>query len=188
MNQISLWLTVPTVAACVVLNPGCASSPLTTKVEQPSLLAAAKSIAVRDFSTNGATIVYAGNVDTLSRVMAFYLCGKLREMSDDLSIVLDTAATSMSDLIVEGQFNVIDEGSESERVLIGSGGATVAVSGIIKASDGSIVADFRKSKTSSGGPIGLGGILSGSGMQIVDDNMEDIAEDLAGFIIENRRP
>lgn len=188
MNHVLLSLTVSTVAVSLLLDSGCASSPLTTKVEQPSLLVAAKSIAVRDFLTDGAKVIFDGRVDSLGRVMAAYVCAKIREKSDELEVVLDTTGFSDTDITIEGKFTEIDEGSEAGRVLIGSGGATVAVSGIIRSRDGTIVADFTKSKTSAGGPIGLGGILSGTGREIIDDNMEEIAEDLADFIFESRGP
>jgi len=64
--------------------------------------------------------------------------------------------------------------------MVGQEGITVSVDGIDQKSDGTIIAEFNKSKTNVGGPLGTGGILAGD----TDTIIEDILEDLTEFIIE----
>jgi uncharacterized protein DUF4410 len=90
--------------------------------------------------------------------------------------------STTSDLIVEGKFTSIDEGSAGGRVVLGTGGATVAVKGVLKARSGETVAEFTKSKTSAGGPLGMGGLLAGDASAIIHNNVESIADELAKSI------
>lgn len=170
-----------------LLQPGCSSSPLTTTVTDPALLRGAKSILVRDFTTRNAKVEFDGNADSLGRVMAGYICAALRARQNTLTVVLDTTGPPDVDLVLEGSFTEILEGSAAGRILVGSGSATISVNGVMTSREGTPVFRFSKSKASAGGPIGMGGFLSGSGAAILDDNMQEIAEDLADFIVTSRK-
>jgi hypothetical protein len=55
--------------------------------------------------------------------------------------------------------------------------------GVIKNSDGKVVANFNANKESAGGPLGMGGLLAGDSDVIIENLMEEIAEELSDFII-----
>ena len=185
-------MSAPLLCAITLLSPlalyGCGSAPLTTKVLDQSAFAKSTSIAVMDFSAKDTSLHYGGNADSLGHIMAGYLHNELGSRARGLLVYLGDSGVTPVDLVVDGEFTAINTGVEEERVFLGplgSGGVTVAVKGVIRRPSGDIVAEFSKSKTSQGGPIGMGGILAGDSDTIVDDIMSEIAEDLAEFIVEN---
>ena len=161
---------------------GCGSSPLTTKVLNADAFVSSNSITIEDFSAKDATLNYNGNADSLGHVMATFIQKEIQKMKNPVETFLGKGDSVHMEIFVEGKFTLIDAGSGAARILVGTGGATVAVKGVIKDKSGTVIAEFSKSKTSSGGPLGMGGLLAGSGTKIINDNMEDIAKDIAKFI------
>jgi hypothetical protein len=167
---------------------GCGSAPLTTKVFDEAAFEKSTGIAVLSFSGEDTSLHYKGNVDSLGRVIARYVQREIQTKAGWLAVQLGDSGTATTYLIVDGRFTTINEGTADERVLLGplgEGGVTVAVKGTLRRPNSSVIAEFSKSKTSSGGPIGLGGILAGDSGVIIDDIMREIAEDLAEFVIHH---
>ena len=171
-----------------ILLVGCGTAPLSMKVYDSNALKSSKSITVLDFSAEGDTLNYSGDLDSLGHVMAALLQSDLRSMTQSLEVTLGKSDNITTDLVIEGKFTKIDEGDAAGRIMVGplgEEGVTVAVDGVVKKSDGTVVAVFNTSKTSSGGPLGMGGLLAGDSDVIIDDIMEEIAEEFTGFIIEH---
>jgi len=119
--------------------------------------------------------------------MAAYVQIALAEGNSRMKASVTPGDTVRTDLIMEGRFTNIDAGSGAARILVGTGGATVAIWGVIKSKSGDIIAEFSKSKTSSGGPLGMGGLLAGNGEKIIDDSMMEIARDIAQFVSSGKK-
>ncbi len=171
------------VALCL---PGCGSAPLTTKVLDRSGLSKSSAITILDFSARDTSVRYSGNADSLGHAMAMLVQKELQNKGAGLSTSLSSGGPITTDLVLEGRFTKIDEGDAVARIMVGAEGVTVAVEGKIRKSTGENIAEFSKTRTSSGGPLGLGGLLAGESDVIINDIMEEIAEDLAEFIVVNR--
>lgn len=169
----------------LVLLCGCGSAPLTTSIIDKEGFSKSSAITVLDFSAKDSLVRYSGNADSLGHVMATLLRKELQGRTGNLAVYLGSGSPITTDLVLEGKFTKIDEGDAAARIMVGAEGVTVAVEGKISKPTGEVVAEFSKSKTSSGGPLGMGGLLAGDSDVIVEDIMEDIAEDLAEFIIVN---
>ena len=166
-----------------VILIGCGTSPLTMTVIDEKAFNTSKSITILDFSTAGAQLNYQGNADSLGHALAVLLQQELQKKADYLEATLNTKETLASDLIVEGGFKNIDEGDAEARVIVGQEGVTLELDGVVKKTDGTVVANFYASKTSAGGPIGMGGLLAGDSDVIIDDLMNEIADELSDFIV-----
>ena len=67
--------------------------------------------------------------------------------------------------------------------MVGQEGVIIQLVGVIKDSEGNVVASFNANKESAGGPLGMGGLLAGDSDVIIENLMEEIAEELSDFII-----
>jgi hypothetical protein len=171
--SIIMFVLAGVVAACAT------SAPLNMRLSNPSAVSSAKSITVRPFTTEDVAQSYK-DAAGLAQDMATALRDNLRALGVAAEIAQADSITS--DLVLEGKFTNIDEGSGAGRVLLGTGGATVAVRGLLKTRSGETVAEFTKSKTSAGGPLGLGGGFAGDPGGIIRNNAKSIAAELAKSI------
>lgn len=164
---------------------GCSTGPLTMKVNDSQAFRSAKSIEILAFSTEGATIKYEGNANYLGHALAILVKRYFLVKSEYLEVKIGKEESFTCDLVVEGCFKKIDEGDASERVLIGFGNGSVIIEldGVIKKSDGMVVANFNATKESGGGPIGMGGLLAVESDAIIESLMEEIAKELTDLII-----
>ncbi len=184
MKRVHLIFNIAICVSMLLILFGCGSSPMTTKVLNADAFLSSKSITINDFSAKDATLNYDGNADSLGHVMAALIQKEIKQIKNPVETFLGKSDSITTDMVVEGKFTLIDAGSGAARILIGTGGATVSVKGVVKDKSGTVIAEFSKSKTSSGGPLGMGGLLAGSGTKIIGDNMEDIAKDVAKFIMK----
>jgi hypothetical protein len=164
---------------------GCSTGPLTMKVNDSQAFRSAKSIEILGFSTEGASIKYEGNANYLGYALAILVKRYLQVKSEYLEVTIGKEESFTCDLVVEGGFTKIDEGDVNGRVVIGFGNGSVIIEldGVIKKSDGMVVANFNASKKSAGGPFGTGGLLAGDGDAIIESLMEEIAKELTDLII-----
>jgi hypothetical protein len=162
---------------------GCGTAPLSMKVHDSDAFSTSKSLLISDFSTEGATINYEGNADSLGHVLAVLLQQELQKKAGQLTVTLEDDESDNADLIIEGGFTKIDEGDAAARVMVGQEGVLIQLDGVIKNSDGKVVANFNANKESAGGPLGMGGLLAGDSDVIIENLMEEIAEELSDFII-----
>jgi hypothetical protein len=169
----------------MVILIGCSTEPLTMKIKDSNAFRNAKSIEILDFSTEGATIKYEGDTDSLGHALALLVQQYLQLKAEYLDISIGEKESITSDLVVEGGFTKIDEGDANDRVMIGLGNGSVVIEldGVIKKSDGMVVASFNTIKESAGGPIGMGGPLASDANGIIESLMEEIAKELTDFII-----
>lgn len=187
MKSWKRTLTASLVPLIALFLWSCGSVPLTTKVHDQDGFAKSTTIAILDFSGRDTSVRYSGNVDSLGHAMAVLLQKELGKKAGSLVVYLGDNDSLSTGLVLEGKFTTIDEGDAAARIMLGAEGVTVAVEGKIKKPGGATVAEFTKSKTSSGGPLGMGGLLAGDSDVIIEDIMEEIAKDLAEFIIGNRK-
>lgn len=175
-----IMILIPLAAALLI---GCSTAPLTMKVYDSKALSTTKSLAILDFSTKGAKLNYEGNADSLGHVLALLLQQKLQQKVKSLEVDLGERGLNSAGLIVDGGFTNIDEGDAAARVMVGQEGVTLALDGVIKNSEGKVIANFNASKTSAGGPLGMGGLLAGDSDAIIDNLMEEAADELSDFIV-----
>ena len=141
---------------CILLLPftifliGCGTSPLTMKVNDSNAFSSSKSILVSDFSTEGATINYEGNADSLGHVLAVLIQQELQKKAGQLKVFLENDESNNADLIIEGGFTKIDEGDATARVMVAQEGVLILLDGVIKNPDGKVVANFNVNKESAG--------------------------------------
>jgi hypothetical protein len=177
----SKMLFLPLMAVLI----GCSTGPLTMKVNDSQAFRNANSIEILDFSTEGATIKYEGNADYLGHTLALLVKQYLQTKAEYLLVTIGEEESITSDLRVEGGFTKIGEGDANERVMLGlgSGSVIIELDGVIKKSDGMVVASFNTIKESAGGPIGMGGFLASEANVIIECLMEEIAKELTDLII-----
>ena len=188
MNGMNGDVLRPLLLTLAFVLLGCSSAPLVTRVHDAGAFSDAKSVSINDFSAPGrgfldtparsANWTYKGDTDTLGRTMAMLLRSELLKNAGGLPVSVEGDDSASADLIVEGRFTTIDEG---DAIL---GEVTVGVEGMIRQQDGTVVAEFGKTKTSRGGLFGLGLMAGGSG-RIIRDIMSDIASGAAKFIARN---
>lgn len=136
------------------------------------------SISIREFSKEGATIDYTGKPIMFEYALAAKIENNLRKKFAEVRIISQTDMPT-TDLVVEGRFKAIDEGNRSQRYWVGfgAGKTTLAVEGrLIRVKDKKVLADFEHKKHAWKGAFG------GSGEDLLNDNIEDMAEEIAEFI------
>jgi hypothetical protein len=155
------------------------------KVKDSYAFSNAESIEILDFSTEGATIKYEGNADYLGHELAILVKQYLQTKAEYLEVTIGEKESITTDLRVEGGFTKIDEGDAKDRVMLGLGNGSVIIEldGVIKKSDGMVVASFNTIKESAGGPIGMGGPLASDANGIIESLLEEIAKELTDLII-----
>ena len=126
---------------------------------------------------------YTGNADSIGHVLAVLLQQELQKKAGQLIVLLENDESNNADLIIQGGFTKIDEGDPDARVMVGQEGVIIQLVGVIKDSEGNVVASFNANKESAGGPLGMGGLLAGDSDVIIENLMEEIAEELSDFII-----
>ena len=169
----------------MVILIGCSTKPLTMKVRDSEAFRSANSIEILDFSTEGATIKYEGNADYLGHALAILVKQYLQMKAEYFEVTIGEKESITTDLRVEGVFTKIDEGDANDRVMLGlwNGSVIIELDGVIKKSDGMVVASFNTIKESAGGPIGMGGFLASEANVIIESLMEEIAKELTDLII-----
>jgi hypothetical protein len=172
LKYILGMILIPILATLLI---GCSTEPLTMKIQDSNAFSSAKTITILDFSTEGANIVYEGNADSLGNALAELLQQELQKKANYLDVTLGNKEAT--DLIVEGGFTKIDEGDAAAR------GVTIRLDGVVKKSDGTVVANFNANKESLGGPLGTGGLLAGDSDAIIEDLLNEIADELSDFIV-----
>jgi len=173
----------------MVILIGCSTEPLTMKIKDSNAFRNAKSVEILDFSTESATIKYEGNADYLGHALAILVKQYLQTKAEYLEVKIGEEESITSDLVVEGGFTKIDEGNANERVMLGLGTGSVIIEldGVIKKSDGMVVASFNTIKESAGGPIGMGGPLAADANGIIESLLEEIAKELTDLIVSKTK-
>jgi len=161
-------------ASVLVLAVGCAGRTRAPRQGE----AAPPRVGVVEFSlTDAEKVVYDGSSDGFGLAVAEAIAADLRERGYQAE-AFPRAGTPQGDVIVRGRIRRLDEGSRALRYMVsfGAGAAALAVDGEVVRSDGSQVGAFADERRSGFG------IFGGSGEDLLQRNVHEIAEDVGEMI------
>jgi hypothetical protein len=147
----------------------------------------AKTVVVRLFSATDADIVEGEKKDETKtmqadapKMLAERIVEKLKDYGTFTSVTIGDKETPAGALIVEGKFVELDPGSRAKRYLVGfgAGKSAVKVSGSIKGTDGTVLAEFEQRR------VGTMGVAGGDSIKKLTSDVKSIGEDLAKFLSE----
>jgi hypothetical protein len=136
------------------------------------------SLSIREFSKEGAKIDYTGNPIMFEYVLAAKIEKNLKKKFVEVKTISPKDIPA-SDLLLEGRFVTINEGNRGLRYTVGfgAGKTTLAVEGrLMRVKDKKVLIEFEHKKHAWKGAFG------GSGEDLLNDNIEDMAEEIAEFI------
>jgi len=112
------------------------------------------------------------------RMLAEAIVGKLTSEATFSSVVQSQDPAQDKDIVVEGEFVLINPGSRAKRYWagFGAGKSGIGVEGRIVDASGKVLATFKHKRHSG---IGLGG---GDYVKFLSDDTRDVGEDIATFL------
>jgi len=191
--------------ALALLSAGCASSePHAVKGQKGKDLdienrvvrsiPAGVDVFIRPFSTDGVDLGTGGSGGKESRVeaaeklkaaapglLSASISLKLKESKRFGAISTDAnAPPTPNSIVIDGKFLTINPGSRAKRYWVGfgAGRSGVYVSGRVLDGQGKLLAEFQQGRHSGIGSYG------GSYVKFLTDDVEDIGEDIAGFLVD----
>jgi hypothetical protein len=122
----------------------------------------------KDLQDRGPRLLLGGLVDTLKELDAFVKV-----------TAIDAVSPAPAEaLLIDGKFTRIDPGSRAKRYFVGfgAGKSSVAVTGSVKAADGTLLATFSQKR------IGVMGIAGGDSTDKLQSDATSIGKDIAEFL------
>jgi len=195
---------VHSLLAVFVVGTGCASQPRAVQGPKGKVLdvenrmvrsiPAGVDVFIRPFSTEGVDLGTGTEGGKESRVeaaeklkasapglLSASISVKLKESKRFGGVSTDVASASTPNSItVDGKFLTINPGSRAKRYWVGfgAGRSGVYVAGRVLDSHGNVLAEFQQGRHSGIGTYG------GSYVKFLTDDVEDIGEDIANFLVD----